>query len=118
MAFLSRISMPPSTAADEIAAFGALCALESRLPLEHAERLAVVVEAAETARRRGLIHARGLPTARTAPEAHGSGVRLGLGARSAADVAAGARSSVPAHIPMPAGFGLEQIAGERLRSEA
>ncbi len=98
MAFLSRIAPPPASVApstdNEIAAFGALCALESRLPAKPAERLAVLVEAAETARRRGLIHARRLETARSAPEAHGAGVRLGLAARSAADVAAGARSLV------------------------
>lgn len=92
MAFISRLPPPPAPVADEIAAFGVLCALESRLPAKQADRLAVIVEAAETARRRGLIHARRLETARSDPDAHGAGVRLGLAARSAQDVAAGARS--------------------------
>jgi len=96
MAFISRIPQPVGTTsvADEIAAFALLCADESGLPTQEARRLAVLVEAAETARRRGLIQARRLASAGAAPNAHGEGVRLGLAARSAADVAAGARSLV------------------------
>ena len=106
MAFISRIPGPPASVAEEIAAFGALCAAESRLPKRQALRLAVIVEAAETARRRGLIHARRLRSAELEPEAHVAGLRLGLAARSAQDVAAGAHSLAAKRSTPQFGFAL------------